>query len=123
MTVSLREIGVGVVGFGTVGTGTVKLLLQNAELLRKRVGIPIRLVRVADRDVAKDRGIRLPEGVFIEDGMRVARDPEVHILVELVGGTGAAKDFLLEAVRNGKSVVTANKALLAGCGPEIVKAV
>jgi len=55
--------------------------------------------------------------------MRVARDPDVHILVELVGGTAAAKDFLLEAIRNGKSVVTANKALLAECGPEIVKAV
>ncbi|MGB7631857.1 MAG: homoserine dehydrogenase, partial [Candidatus Deferrimicrobium sp.] len=123
MTVSPREIGIGVVGFGTVGTGTVKLLLENAELLRKRVGIPIRLVRVADRDVVKDRGVRLPEGVFIEDGMRVARDPDVHILVELIGGTGAAKDFLLEAIRNGKSVVTANKALLAECGPEIVKAV
>ena len=110
MTASPREIGVGVVGFGTVGTGTVKLLLENAELLRKRVGIPIRLVRVADLDTARDRGIRLPEGVFIGDGMRVARDPGVHILVELVGGTGAAKDFLLEAIRNGKSVVTANKA-------------
>ncbi|HEX2720477.1 MAG TPA: homoserine dehydrogenase [Candidatus Deferrimicrobium sp.] len=123
MTVFPREIGVGVVGFGTVGTGTVKLLLENAEHLRKRVGIPIRLVRVADQDATKDRGVRLPAGVFVEDGMRVARDPDVHILVELVGGTGAAKDFLLEAIRNGKSVVTANKALLAECGPEIVKAV
>ena len=94
-----------------------------AELLRKRIGIPIRLVRVADLDTTKDRGVRLPEGVFIEDGMRVARDPDVQILVELVGGTGAAKDFLLEAIRNGKSVVTANKALLAEFGPEIVKAV
>ena len=123
MTATPREIGVGVVGFGTVGTGTVKLLLESAELLRKRVGIPIRLVRIADKEMTRDRGVRLPEGVFVADGMRVARDPEVQILVELVGGTGAAKDFLLEAVRNGKSVVTANKALLAECGPEIVKAV
>jgi len=74
MTVSPREIGVGVVGFGTVGTGTVRLLLENAEHLRKRVGIPVRLVRVADQDMAKDRSVRLPEGVFIEDGMRVARE-------------------------------------------------
>lgn len=122
MSSSIREIGVGVVGFGTVGTGTVELLLKNAEHLRKRVGIPIRLVRVADRETTRDRGLRLPEGVFIEDGMRVARDPDVRILVELVGGTGAAKDYLLEAIRNGKSVVTANKALLAECGPEIFKA-
>ncbi len=123
MSAPLREIGVGIVGFGTVGTGTVKLLLENAAHLRKRVGIPIRLVRVADREMSRDRGVRLPEGVFIEDGMRVARDPDVHILIELIGGTGVAKDFLLEAVKNGKSVVTANKALLAECGPEIVQAV
>ena len=105
MTASLREIGVGVVGFGTVGSGTVRLLLENAELLRKRVGIPIRLVRIADLDTTKDRGVRLPEGVLIEDGMRVARDPDVQILVELVGGTGAAKDFLLEAIRGVKGML------------------
>jgi homoserine dehydrogenase len=118
-----KEIGVGVVGFGTVGTGTVRLLLENAEHLRRRVGIPIRLVRVADRDLSRDRGVRLPEGVLVRDGMQVIRDPAVRIVVELVGGTGAAKDFLLEAVKSGKSVVTANKALLAESGPEIVKAV
>ncbi|HEX9191063.1 MAG TPA: homoserine dehydrogenase [Candidatus Deferrimicrobiaceae bacterium] len=123
MIAALKEIGVGVVGFGTVGTGTVRLLLENAEHLRRRVGIPIRLVRVADRDLARDRGIRLPEGVLVSDGMQVARDPGIHIVAELIGGTGAAKDFLLEAVRNGKSVVTANKALLAECGQEIAKAV
>jgi homoserine dehydrogenase len=120
---ALKEIGVGVIGFGTVGAGTVRLLLENAEHLRKRVGIPIRLVRVADRELSRDRGIRLPEGVLVPDGMQVVRDPAVHIVVELVGGTGAAKDFLLEAVRNGKSVVTANKALLASSGPEITREV
>ncbi len=123
MTATPREIGVGVVGFGTVGTGTVRLLLDNAEHIRNRVGIPIRLVRVADKDLTRDRGVRLPEGILIADGMQVARDPEIRILVELVGGTGAAKEILLEAIRNGKSVVTANKALLAEFGPEIVKAV
>jgi len=122
MTQSPKEIGVGVIGFGTVGTGTVKLLLENAEQLRKRVGVPIRLVRVADSDTKRDRGVKLPEGMLIGDGMQVARDPNVQIVVELIGGTGAAKDFLLEAIRNGKSVVTANKALLAECGPEIVRA-
>ena len=122
MTASPREIGVGVVGFGTVGTGTVRLLLENAEHLRKRVGIPVRLVRVADLDTEKDRGVRLPEGVLIEDGRRVARDPDVHILVDSSAATGFAKEFLLEAVRGGKSVVT-RTAMLAECVPEIVKAV
>jgi len=123
MSAPLKEIGVGIVGFGTVGTGVVRLLHENAEHLRKRVGIPIRLVRVADKELSRDRGIRLPEGVLVSDGMQVARDPSVQIVAELIGGTGAAKDYLLEAVRNGKSVVTANKALLAECGPEIVKEV
>jgi len=123
MNTSLKEIGVGVIGFGTVGTGTVKLLLENAELLRKRVGVPVKLVRVADSDTTRDRGVKLPEGTLIGEGMQVARDPNVQVVVELIGGTGAAKDFLLEAIRNGKSVVTANKALLAECGPEIMRAV
>jgi homoserine dehydrogenase len=122
MSPPLKEIGVGIIGFGTVGTGTVRLLLENAEHLRRRVGVPVRLVRVADTDTARDRGVSLTEGVFVSDGMPVARDPNIHIVIELIGGTGAAKDFLLEAIRNGKSVVTANKALLAECGPEIVRA-
>jgi homoserine dehydrogenase len=122
MSPPLKEIGVGIIGFGTVGTGTVRLLLENAEHLRRRIGVPVRLVRVADTDTARDRGVSLTEGVFVSDGMPVARDPNIHIVIELIGGTGAAKDFLLEAIRNGKSVVTANKALLAECGPEIVRA-
>jgi homoserine dehydrogenase len=123
MSRPFKEIGVGVIGFGTVGTGTVRLLLENAEHLRKRVGVPVRLIRVADNDTLRDRGVSLTEGMFVADAMQVARDPDIQIVVELVGGTGAAKDYLLEAVRNGKSVVTANKALLAEHGPEIVRAV
>lgn len=123
MSQPVREIGVGVIGFGTVGSGTVKLLLENAEHLRKRVGVPVRLVRVADSDTRRDRGVTLPEGVLVSDGLQVARDPNVHVVVELIGGTGAAKEFILDAVRHGKSVVTANKALLAECGPEIMHAV
>jgi homoserine dehydrogenase len=123
MSQPLKEIRVGVIGFGTVGTGTVKLLLENAEQLRKRVGVRVKLVRVADADTTRDRGVKLPDGTLVGDGMQVARDPSVQIVVELIGGTGAAKDFLLEAIRNGKSVVTANKALLAECGPEIMHAV
>jgi homoserine dehydrogenase len=117
-----KEIGIGIIGFGTIGTGTVKLLQGNAEHLRRRVGAPLRIRRIADLDVTRDRGVAVPEGVLTTDGFQVARDPEVQIVVELVGGTGAAKDFLLEAIRNGKSVVTANKSLLAEHGPEISRA-
>jgi homoserine dehydrogenase len=117
-----KEIGIGIIGFGTIGTGTMKLLQGNAEHLRRRVGVPLRIRRIADLDVTRDRGVAVPEGVLTTDGFQVARDPEVQIVIELVGGTGAAKDFLLEAIRNGKSVVTANKSLLAEHGPEISRA-
>jgi homoserine dehydrogenase len=123
MTGTAREIGVGIIGFGTVGSGTAKLLLENAELLRRRVGAPIRLVRVADLDIERDRGVPLPDGLLTTDGFQVIRDPAVHIVVELVGGKTDARDFLFEAIRQGKSVVTANKALLAEHGEEIGKAV
>ncbi len=117
-----KEIGIGIIGFGTIGTGTVKLLQGNAEHLRRRVGTPLRIRRIADLDVTRDRGVAVPEGVLTTDGFQVARDPEVQIVIELVGGTGAAKEFLLEAIRNGKAVVTANKSLLAEHGPEISRA-
>jgi homoserine dehydrogenase len=122
MSDRFAEIGVGIIGFGTIGTGTVKLLQENAELLRRRVGAPVRLRRIADIDMTRDRGVAVPEGVLINDGFQVARDPDVQIVIELVGGTGIAREFLLEAIRQGKSVVTANKALLAEHGPEIARA-
>lgn len=118
----MREIGVGIIGFGTVGSGTARLLLEGAEHLRRRVGAPVALRRVADIDVTRDRGVRLPEGVLTADAREVILDPGIQIVVELVGGTGAARDFVLEAIRNGKSVVTANKALLAEHGQEVARA-
>lgn len=112
-------INVGVIGFGTVGTGTVQILLNNRGLLKERSGIDINLKRIADVDVKRDRGIRLPKGVLIPDASALISDPEIQIIVELVGGTTIAKEFVLRAIRNGKHVVTANKALLATHGTEI----
>jgi homoserine dehydrogenase len=122
MTRVLKEIGIGIIGFGTVGSGTVKLLRQNAELLRRRVGVPLRIVKVADLDLERDRGVSLPREILTADGFQVTRHPDVHIVCELVGGKGAALEFLHDAIRQGKSVVTANKALLAENGVEIGKA-
>ncbi|MGZ8439210.1 MAG: homoserine dehydrogenase [Candidatus Deferrimicrobiaceae bacterium] len=122
MTRVLKEIGIGIIGFGTVGSGTVKLLLDNAELLRRRVGVPLRIVKVADLDLERDRGVSLPREILTTDGFQVTRHPGVQIVLELVGGKGAALEFLNDAIRQGKSVVTANKALLAEHGVEICKA-
>ena len=116
------RVGVGVVGFGTVGTGVVKILVENAGLIRRRVGVPIEVVRVADVDVTRDRGIALPSGVLVNDAKQVLADPAVDIVVELVGGYDFAKRLILDAVAAGKTVVTANKALLALHGEEIFAA-
>jgi homoserine dehydrogenase len=112
-------IHVGVVGFGTVGTGTVRILLDSKELLKERVGIDINLKRVADVDVRRDRGIKLPKGVLTSDADALISDPDISIVVELIGGTTVARELVLRAIRNGKHVVTANKALLATHGAEI----
>jgi homoserine dehydrogenase len=112
-------INVGIIGFGTVGSGTVRILLGNGEMLRRRLGFPVALRRVADKDTGRDRGIALPQGMLVADAEAVLEDPEVDIVVELIGGMRPAKDFLLRAIRGGKHVVTANKALLATEGEEI----
>ena len=118
----ISRVGVGVVGFGTVGTGVIKILLENAALIRRRVGVPIELVRVADLDVVRDRGITLAPGVLVKDAKQVLSDPAVDIVVELVGGYDFAKRLILDAIAARKTVVTANKALLALHGEEIFAA-
>ena len=73
------RIGVGIIGFGTVGAGTAKVLLDNAALIRRRVGVPVELIRIADLDVTRDRGLSLPPGVLTTDAKQVLNDPAVDI--------------------------------------------
>ncbi len=115
-------INVGIIGFGTVGTGTAVILLKNRHLLRQRSGININLKKIADLDIKRDRGIRVPKGVLTKNAEELFADPNLHIIIELIGGTTVAKDVILRAVRSGKHVVTANKALLATHGIEIFRA-
>jgi homoserine dehydrogenase len=116
------RIGVGIIGFGTVGTGVAKVLLDNAALIRRRVGVPVELVRIADLDITRDRGILLPSGILTTDAKQVLHDPAIDIVIELIGGYDTAKRVILEAMAAGKQVVTANKALLALHGEEIFEA-
>jgi homoserine dehydrogenase len=115
-------VNVGIIGFGTVGTGTVRILLENKDILKERLGFEINLRRVAVRDILRKRGIKVPKGVLTTDVDSLLNDPQIDIVVELIGGIDTAKDFILKAVRNGKHVVTANKALLAIKGNEIFTA-
>ncbi|TKB77537.1 MAG: homoserine dehydrogenase [Nitrospira sp.] len=116
------RIGVGIVGFGTVGTGVAKILLDNAALITRRVGVPVELVRVADRDIVRERGVALAAGVLTTDNRQVLSAPDIDIVVELIGGYDTAKRVILDAIAAGKHVVTANKALLALHGEEIFDA-
>ena len=116
------KVGVGVIGFGTIGTGVVRILSEHAASIADRLGGDLELVRVADLDTGTDRGVALADGVLIDDARALIADPEVDVVVELVGGIEPAKTFLLEAIAAGKSVVTANKALLSEHGPELAAA-
>jgi homoserine dehydrogenase len=120
----MRErINVGLIGLGTVGTGVAKVLLGQKELLQRRVGVPIELIRIADLDVQRDRGTPIPRELLTPDARQVIDDPQIDIVVELIGGIHPAKEFILDAIVNGKQVVTANKALLAVHGEELFQAV
>jgi len=118
----MRKIGVGLLGFGTVGSGVVKILLENRQLIESRLGASLALKWIALRDLEKDRGVAVDASLVTTDPEMVVNDPEVDIVVELIGGYDPAKTFILKAIENGKHVVTANKALLAAHGDEIFSA-
>jgi homoserine dehydrogenase len=115
-------INIGIIGFGIVGSGTAKVLLNNKDILSERLGFKLNLRRIADLDITTDRGIKIPEGVLTTDVNQLFNDPEIDIVVELIGGIKPAKDFILKAIQNGKHMVTANKALLATHGTDIFNA-
>ncbi len=117
-----KQLNVGLLGFGTIGTGVVKVFQENAELIRQRTGILLQLTRIADLDITTDRGVTLPEGVLTTDADAVITDPNIDIVVELIGGYKPALQFILKAIENGKHIVTANKALMAVHGQEIIEA-
>ena len=118
----MKEINIGLLGCGTVGTGVAKLLLENQDLLTARVGAKLKLKWVADIDIETDRGIQFPAGVLTTDAQKVLNDPEIDMVIEMIGGEGIAKDLILQAINNGKHIVTANKALLAAHGNELFAA-
>lgn len=115
----MKQINIGMLGCGTVGIGTAKILLEKQELISARTGMMLNLKRIADIDTERDRGLDLAPGVMTNDAAAVVDDPEIHIVLELIGGQTVAKDLMLRAIDNGKSIVTANKALLSACGNEI----
>jgi homoserine dehydrogenase len=118
----MKPIRVGLLGIGTVGSGTWDVLQRNASEIERRAGRGIRITQVADKDTKKALAIVKQQARVVADGFSLVKDKNIDIVVELVGGYGVAKELVLEAIRQGKHVVTANKALLATHGNEIFKA-
>ena len=118
----MKSIKVGLLGIGTVGAGTFNVLKRNQEEISRRAGRSIEIVMVADLDVARAKELVGAQCEVVKDGNLVVNNPDIDIVIELIGGYGIAKDLVLKAIANGKHVVTANKALLAIHGDEIFKA-
>ncbi len=116
-----KPVSVGIIGFGTVGTGTAKILLKKQKDFERKLGFPVVLKTIADLDIKTDRGMKLGKVTLTDDVNVILDDPDIDIVVELIGGTGAAEKLTLAALNKGKHVVTANKALLAEKGDGIFK--
>ena len=114
-----NEIGIGFLGMGNVGEKVVATLLERAEPFREQTGASLTLRRVAVKDPTRSRSIDLPAGVLTGDASDVLDDPSVDIVVEVIGGDGAAGDYVRRALAGGKHVVSANKELVAKAGPEL----
>jgi homoserine dehydrogenase len=118
----LKPVKVGILGLGTVGGGTVNVLKRNAQEISRRTGREIIITRASARDLTRKR-ICDTQGITLStDSNEVINDPEIEIILELIGGTGLAKELVLKAIANGKHIVTANKALIALHGNEIFSA-
>ena len=115
----MREIGVGLLGFGTIGAGVVQGLLDNKQVIAERLGAVPVMRAIADLDIETDRGVTVDPAILSQDAFAVVVDPQVDIVIELIGGTTIAKDLVIKALESGKHVVTANKSLLAKYGEEI----
>src|SRR6266481_3941306 len=116
----MRPVNVGIVGLGNVGMGTVSILAENAGSISEKLGFPLKVRALCSRGIAsKDLPPEFDDALKTADWREVVDHPDVEIVVELVGGCGVAREILEAAIARGKSVVTANKELMALCGAEL----
>jgi homoserine dehydrogenase len=115
----MQQVNVGIIGAGTVGGGVYQAIQKNGGLMASRLGVRFHVGRIAVRNLKKARSVSIPAGLLTTDWLSVVKDPAVHIVVELMGGTTTARDVTLAALRLGKPVVMANKALLSAHGEEL----
>lgn len=115
----MQSVKIGILGLGTVGSGTVSVLKRNSKEISRRAGRGIEITRAADKNLDSPKTCDLSGIELTDDAFSVVNDPEIQIVVELIGGTGIARDLVMQAIENGKHVVTANKALIAMHGNEL----
>ncbi len=115
----MEKIKIGLIGFGTIGTGVAKTLQQQQSILRARTGMTLEIAKIADLDITTPRAVNVDRNILTTNVDDILNDPDIQIVAELMGGYEPARTFILQALRNGKHVVTANKALLAVHGKEI----
>ncbi len=115
----MKKINIGLIGFGNVGCGVVKILQQRKSLLARKIGIEIAIKKICDKDISSKRDVSIDPSMLTRDANEIINDPQIDIVVELMGGQTTAKEYISCALKKGKHVVTANKALLAECGREL----
>ena len=118
----MKSINIGLIGWGTIGCGVVKLLQDNEKLIEKKLDAKLVLKKIADIDIKTPRPVKISKNILTINAREVLQDKNIDIIIELIGGYEPARTFLLEAIAQGKQVVTANKALLATHGNEIFQA-
>jgi len=115
----MHKLHVGLMGFGTVGAGMVEILFNNRQLIEDRIGGEIVLRKIADLDIHSDRGVTIDPAILTTDPMEILDDPEIEVVVELIGGCDQALEYISMAMQRGKHVVSANKALIATHGKQL----
>lgn len=118
----MNKVDIAILGLGTIGQGVVKILDKNSDIWVNRCGSDIKIKKVLDKDLTREREVILPEGVLTSNWTEIIDDPEIRIIIEVMGGIEPARTFILEALNKGKSVVTANKDLMAEHGEELLEA-
>ncbi|MHB8520187.1 MAG: homoserine dehydrogenase [Limisphaerales bacterium] len=118
----MQQVNLGIIGGGTVGGGVFQAVQRNGALMASRLGVRLHVAGMAVRDVRKKRAVKIPPALLTADWMSVVHDPQTHLVVELMGGTTTARTVALSALKLGKPVVTANKALLSAHGEELFAA-
>lgn len=117
----MKHINIGLLGLGTVGRGVYQLLTRENDVLKQRLGAKITIKKILVKDPTKERGILIPAGLLTTNAQEILNDTTIDIIIEVIGGTGEAKNLVLEALKKGKPVVTANKELMANYGQQVLQ--